>query len=55
MYYILEQSISIQRAIKYLNKQKHKCLIFVDNKKKLIGTLTHGDIRRSLLKKIYLN
>ena len=33
MYYILEQSISIQRAIKYLNKQKHKCLIFVDNKK----------------------
>ncbi len=55
MYYILEQSISIQRAIKYLNKQKHKCLIFVDNKKKLIGTLTDGDIRRSLLKKIDLN
>ena len=36
--------------LKYLNKNQDKCLVVIDKKNKLIGTLTDGDIRRSILK-----
>ena len=35
--------------MKLLTKTAVKCLIVVNNKKKLLGTLTDGDIRRGIL------
>ena len=42
--------ITIRQAMKILNKTAEKCLLVVDEKDKLLGTLTDGDIRKSLLK-----
>ena len=48
---IVTSNITIQQAIKTLEKTKIKCLIVVDKKnKKLVGSLTDGDIRRFILK-----
>ena len=41
--------VSIREAMKALNKTGEKCLVVVNNDKKLLGTLTDGDIRRSIL------
>jgi len=42
-------SITIRHAMKALEKTAEKCLIVVDINKKILGTLTDGDIRRSIL------
>ena len=41
--------ITIRQAMKALNKTAEKCLLVVDEKRKLLGTLTDGDLRRSIL------
>ena len=41
--------ITIRDAMKALNKTAEKCLLVVDGQKKLLGTLTDGDLRRSIL------
>ena len=40
---------TIIQAMKILNKTAEKCLLVVDDNKKLLGTLTDGDLRRSIL------
>jgi dTDP-glucose pyrophosphorylase len=40
---------TIRDAMKALNKTAEKCLLVVNEKKKLLGTLTDGDLRRSIL------
>mgnify|MGYP001378136885 CR=1 FL=1 len=48
---IVTSKITIQQAIKTLEKTKIKCLIVIDKKnKQLVGSLTDGDIRRFILK-----
>ena len=47
--YVLNENKSIFDAIKKLQISKIKTLIVI-NKKKLIGTVTDGDIRRGILK-----
>ena len=48
---IVKNDINIAHAIKKLNKLFIKCLIVIDKKnQKLIGSVTDGDIRRSILK-----
>jgi dTDP-glucose pyrophosphorylase len=47
---IVQQKITILNAMKLLDKTAEKCLIVVDENEKLLGTLTDGDIRRSILK-----
>ena len=47
---IINQDLKIKDAIKILNKNKYKIAIVVDKNKKLIGTITNGDIRRNLIK-----
>jgi dTDP-glucose pyrophosphorylase len=42
-------NITIRQAMKALDKTAEKCLIVVDENKKLLGTLTDGDLRRSIL------
>ena len=49
-YYFIDHKDKINNALKYLNKNQDKCLVVIDSKNKLIGTLTDGDIRRSILK-----
>ncbi len=46
---ICESNIKIRKALILLNIIQIKCLIVLDRNKKLIGTLTDGDIRRSLV------
>ena len=46
---ICKNNIKIRGALSILNLVKIKCLIVVDEKRNFIGTITDGDIRRSLL------
>jgi dTDP-glucose pyrophosphorylase len=41
--------ISIREAMKALNQTAEKCLLVINSRKKLVGTLTDGDLRRSIL------
>ena len=41
--------ITILQAMKTLEKTAEKCLLVVDENNKLLGTLTDGDLRRSIL------
>ena len=45
----ISKTSTIRQAMKALNKTAEKCLLVVDNNKKLLGTLTDGDLRRSIL------
>ena len=48
-YRFIEKNSTLNKALSYLNKNINKCLIVLDSKKRLIGTLTDGDIRRAIL------
>lgn len=50
---IFEQT-TIKDALKVINEEGQQIAIIVDNKGKLLGTLTDGDIRRGLLKGLNL-
>jgi dTDP-glucose pyrophosphorylase len=52
---IVKHNCSMLDAIKILNKATIKILLVVDNAKVLIGTITDGDIRRSLINNENLN
>ena len=41
---------NIKQAIKILNKHGSKTIIVVNHNKKLVGTLSDGDIRKSIIK-----
>ena len=47
---LISKKTTIIKAIQILNDVKFKTLIIIDNNKKILGTLTDGDIRRGLLK-----
>lgn len=46
---ILEENKSIQQAIEKIDSSSEKIILIVDKKKKLVGTVTDGDIRRCFL------
>ena len=46
---LVKSSVTILQAMKALNKSAEKCLLVVDNNQMLLGTLSDGDIRRSIL------
>ena len=46
---IISLEITIRQAMKALNNTAEKCLLVVDGDKKFLGTLTDGDLRRSIL------
>ena len=46
---IVKSNITIRQAMKVLEKVTEKCLLVVDKNRKLLGTLTDGDLRRSIL------
>ena len=41
---------SLKDALKKMSIEGKKCLIVIDDKKKFLGTLSDGDIRKALLK-----
>ena len=45
----IEPHLTIRQAMKTLNNSGTKCLLVVDDQNKLLGTLTDGDLRRSIL------
>ena len=49
---LIKKDLKIKKALKLLQKTKIKILVVLDKNKKLLGTLTDGDIRRGFLKNI---
>ena len=47
---ILNQSATMQEAIRVLNDEALRIVLVVDDYQKLVGTITDGDIRRALLR-----
>jgi len=45
----VQSNITIRQAMKALEKTAEKCLLVIDKNEKLLGTLTDGDLRRSIL------
>ena len=48
--FLINENSSLSLAIKLLNISANKCLCVIDNKKKFIGTISDGDIRKVILK-----
>jgi len=46
----ISETASIKQAMKLLNKTGQNCLLVVNKKNMLLGTLTDGDLRRTILK-----
>ena len=51
---IITEKETIKDALIKINENYHKCLIVINNKKILKGTITDGNIRRGLLKGFHL-
>ncbi len=51
---ILNENTRIREAIDLFNRLEKKFLIIIDNNKRAIGTITDGDLRRSLTRKNFL-
>ena len=51
---ILKDSKSIYDAVKKINSSKIKTIFVVNEKNKFVGTISDGDIRRALIKKLNL-
>ncbi len=47
---LVKPTVTIKEALKKLDKTAERTLIVVDEKKRLLGTITDGDIRRFILK-----
>ena len=47
---LINPNVNIKNALKQLNKTGEKCLIVVDKRNKLLGTLSDGDVRKAILK-----
>jgi len=52
---IVRESTSILEVLKIIDASSKQIAIIVDNEKKLLGTISDGDIRRAILKNISLN
>ena len=48
---LINKNLSIKKGIEKFNKLKKKFLIVIDDNNKIFGTITDGDLRRSILKK----
>ena len=46
---------TVVNVLKKLNETGERCLIVINKNKKFLGTITDGDIRKSILKEGYLS
>ena len=51
----IKPNASIKKALLQISKTGQKSLVVVDKENKLLGTLSDGDLRRSILKNINLS
>lgn len=51
---LISENVDIFTAIKIINKNKLKFLLILNKNNKLIGTITDGDLRRAIIKRIEL-
>ncbi len=49
---IINESKSLEKALKMIQKNNQKILFVTNRENKLIGSLTDGDVRRALIKNI---
>jgi dTDP-glucose pyrophosphorylase len=47
---LIKPNTNIKNALKQLSRTGEKCLVVVDKKNKLLGTLSDGDVRKAILK-----
>lgn len=52
---MITQEVSLSKSMALLDKTAFQILVVVDNEKKLLGTITDGDIRRAILSGVSLN
>jgi len=52
---LVKQNMTMQDSIKILNDEALQILMVIDDKDKLIGTVTDGDIRRGLMKHLSMD
>ena len=52
---LISPNIKIVQAMRKLGQTGEKCLIIADSNKRLLGTITDGDIRRAILKGLSTN
>ena len=52
---LINNNSTIKEALHLISKEGVRCLIVTDTKKKMLGTLSEGDLRRSILKEFNLN
>lgn len=48
--WLVTPNFTIKQCLEKINQTGESCLLVIDNKKKIIGTLSDGDIRRAFLK-----
>ena len=48
--FLITKNKTIKHAMEQINLNKHKCIVVVDKSKKMLGTLSDGDIRGAILK-----
>ena len=53
--FLIYENSTLSLALKLLNISANKCLCVIDNKKKFVGTISDGDIRKGLIKNNNLN
>lgn len=52
---LVYKNIILRDALKKLSVTGEKCLLVIDKERKLLGTLTDGDIRKALIKNFHLD
>ena len=52
---LIDPNATIKSALEKLNLASEKCLMIVGNNNKLLGTITDGDLRKSILKGLSFN
>ena len=46
---LIQPNSNLKNALKLMSETSEKCLVVVDKKNKLLGTLSDGDVRRAIL------
>ncbi|MAK12087.1 MAG: nucleotidyltransferase [Candidatus Pelagibacter sp.] len=53
--FLVKKKNTLKEALKSINSNGNKCVVVVDEKNKLLGTLSDGDIRKAIIKKVNIN
>ena len=53
--FLITKNKTIKQAMERINLNKNKCIIVVDKFKRMLGTLSDGDIRSAILKNFKLD